>query len=333
MSALIGHDAAIAAFRDAAGDGRLHHAWLITGPRGIGKARFAAVVARRLLAEAAGPPPPEAGLEVAEDHPVARLIAAGSHPDFRRLERLPREGSGAAGGELARNISIAQVRALQALFATTPSLSARRIVVIDSVDDLERAAANALLKNLEEPPAGTVFLLISHAPGRLLPTIRSRCRLLALRRLDAAATAQVIRAELPDAAEAEVAALTELADGAPGAALRFAGLDVAGLDAALATIAATGDPDNSARSALARSLALKAAQPRYEAFLERALAFIAGTAGARSGTALAGAIAAWEEARALAASAVPLVLDPHAVTFQMATLVAGLAPGAPAVKG
>ena len=103
-----------------------------------------------------------------------------SHPDFKLLERLPKANS----EELARSITVDQVRGLQPLFATTPSLSPRRVVLIDAIDDLERSAANALLKNLEEPPAGTIFLLVSHAPGRLLPTIRSRCRLLRFDPLD-----------------------------------------------------------------------------------------------------------------------------------------------------
>ena len=106
-----------------------------------------------------------------------KLVAAGSHPDFMTLERLPKD----SGTELARSITVDQVRSLQRLFSTTPSLSPWRAVVIDSIDDLERPAANALLKNLEEPPASTIFFLVSHAPERLLPTIRSRCRAVSLR--------------------------------------------------------------------------------------------------------------------------------------------------------
>src|SRR6202012_4948803 len=105
------------------------------------------------------------------------------------------------------SISIDQVRTLQAMFATTPSLSRRRVIVIDAIDDLERPAANALLKNLEEPPAGTIFLLASHAPGRLLPTIRSRCRLLRFETLGDDAMAAIIREEIPEASVEEVAAL------------------------------------------------------------------------------------------------------------------------------
>ncbi|PTQ11623.1 DNA polymerase III subunit delta' [Sphingomonas oleivorans] len=322
MTALHGHRPLVTAFLDAARSGRLHHAWLLAGPQGIGKARFADAAALRLLAESAGPPVQAPGLDVPADHPIAKLVAAGSHPDLRRLERLAKDKS----EELARSISIAQVRALQALFATTPSLSPRRVVIIDAIDDLERPAANALLKNLEEPPADTLFLLVSHAPGRLLPTIRSRCRLLRFSPLDAADTAAVLREALPEAEEAEIGALVSIAGGAPGTALRFAGLDVAGLDAAMERLIAHGDPTNAERVALARALSLKAAQPRYEIFLERAPARIAAQAHRLSGPALARAIALWEEARGLADGAVRLSLDPQATVFELAGLLARLAP-------
>lgn len=322
MTSLIGHDAQIAAFCEAIASGKLHHAWLLAGPQGVGKARFADMAALRLLAEAAGPPPGGEGLYVSPDHPTAKLIAAGSHPDFKRLERLAKDST----GELARNIPIAQVRTLQAMFATTPSMSSRRVVVIDAIDDLERAAANALLKNLEEPPAETVFLLVSHAPGRLLPTIRSRCRLLRFAPLGDDAMVRVLKRELPEADDAEIAALVRAGEGSPGRALGFAGLDIAALDEAMDYLAATGDPGNATRVALAKSLSTKAAQMRYEAFLQRAPNFIARAAERRQGQALADAIARWEECRTLASGAVGLSLDPQSVVFQIGTLIAGLAP-------
>lgn len=333
MTSLTGHDAQIAAFCEAMASGKLHHAWLLTGAQGIGKARFADMAALRLLAEAAGPMPQGEGLEVGTEHPTARLIAAGSHPDFKRLERLPKDGVKDSGGELARSIPIAQVRTLQGLFATTPSMSPRRVVVIDAIDDLERAAANALLKNLEEPPADTVFLLVSHAPGRLLPTIRSRCRVLRFSALDDAAMAAVLRHELPEADETEIAALIRAGEGAPGRAIGFAGLDIAALDTAMDYLSQSGDPGNATRITLAKSLALKSAQMRYEAFLQRAPGFIARAAERRQGQALADAIARWEECRALASSAVGLSLDPQSVVFQIGTLIAGLAPRSAAAKG
>ena len=190
---------------------------------------------------------------------------------------------------------------------------------------MERGAANALLKSLEEPPAGTVFFLVSHMPGRLLPTIRSRCRTLRLGPLSEADMRAVLGREMPDAQASEIDALAKVGEGAPGQALRFAGLDIAALDAALETMARTGDPSNAERSALAKSLALKAAQSRYEVFLERAPAFIANEARMRRGAKLDDAITLWAKARDLAGSATGLSLDPQATAFQLGSYVAALA--------
>jgi DNA polymerase III subunit delta' len=325
MTSLVGNAAAVSAFRAAMDGGALHHAWLVTGPEGVGKGRFARAAAMRLLAEASGAGGLPPGLDVPEGHPTRALVEAGSHPDLRVLARLPKDPE-APDQDLARSITIAQVRSLQPMFATTPSLGPRRAVVIDAADDLERAGANALLKNLEEPPAGTVFLLVSHAPGRLLPTIRSRCRQLRFNALSDGEVRTVLHGELPEADGDEFTALVRVAEGSPGRALRFAGLDVAALDAALARIAATGDRDNGERVALARALAGKAAQARYEAFFERAPAFLAAAARTRSGEALRDALDAQAAARDLAGAALGLTLDPQATVFEMAGLVARLAP-------
>lgn len=322
MTPLHGHDAAVAAFRDALDGGRLHHAWLISGPEGIGKALFADKAALRVLAAGQGPVAAP-GLDVPDEHPAARLLAAGSHPDLMRLERLAKEGS--STGELARAIGVDQVRSLQRLFATTASFSPWRVVVIDAIDDLERAAANALLKNLEEPPPHSLFLLVSHAPERLLPTIRSRCRQLRLSTLDADAMASALRAALPDADAAEIADLAAAGHGSPGRAIAFRGLDIAGLDRAMEALVREGDPSNGKRAALAQSLCLKSAQPRYEAFLARAPALIAREAKARRGAALAAALVAYEKAQALASSARGLSLEPESVVFELGGLLAGLA--------
>ena len=141
MTPLFGHDDAVAAFRESFASGRIHHAWLITGPPGVGKALFAQKAALWVLAQSAGPPLSTTALDVPDDHRIARLVEAGSHPDIMRLERLTRETT----GDLARNINVHQVRSLQQLFATTATFSPWRVVIIDSIDDLERSAANALL--------------------------------------------------------------------------------------------------------------------------------------------------------------------------------------------
>jgi DNA polymerase-3 subunit delta' len=322
LSALHGHDDAVAAFKDSLASGRVHHAWLISGPTGVGKALFADKAALRVLAEGAGPPVDLPGLDVPEEHRIAKLVSAGSHPDLMRLERLPKD----TGGELARNINIDQVRGLQRLFATTASFSPWRVVVIDSIDDLERSAANALLKSLEEPPANSLFLLVSHAPERLLPTIRSRCRILRLSLLDDDAMTSALWSALPDADDNEIRALREVGQGSPGRAIAFRGLDIAALDQSLNELLEQGDPTNSRRSQLAQSLGLKAAQPRYEAFLTRVPAVIATAAKSRRGQKLAEALALWERASELAGSATRLSLDPQVVAFELAGMVAALAP-------
>ena len=323
MTPLYGHEAAIAAFRAALDSARLHHAWLLAGPEGVGKALFADKAALRVLAEGAGPPVSAPGLDVPDDHPAARLVSAGSHPDLMRLERLTKEG----GTELARSISVEQVRGLQRLFATTASMSPRRAVVIDAIDDLERNAANALLKNLEEPPPDTLFLLVSHSPERLLPTIRSRCRLLRLSPLAPDAMTSALNAALPDADAAEVEALVQVGEGAPGRAIAWRGLDIEALDREMDALVRHGDRSNGRRSALAGALALKSAQGRYEAFLARAPSRIAAEAKERGGTARAGAIRLWERATGLAGSARRHSLDPQSVVFELAGMLAALAEG------
>ncbi len=322
MKPLYGHDAAVATFREGLDSGRLHHAWLVSGPEGLGKASFAEKAALRVLADAAGPKVQTPGIDVPDSHRIAKLVAAGSHPDLMRLERLVKE----SGTELARSITIEQVRGLQRLFGTTASLSQWRAVIIDSIDDLERNAANALLKNLEEPPPNSVFLLVSHAPEKLLPTIRSRCRQLRLGRLGEQDMRRALEAALPDASQAELDDLAAAGEGSPGRAIAFRGLDISGLDKAMREIAGKGDPTNARRAQLSQSLALKSAQPRYEAFLMRAPSVIAAAARERRGGALAEALSLWERASELAGSATRLSLDPQTVVFELAGMLATLAP-------
>lgn len=314
MSRVRGNAAAQALFRSAMDGGTLHHAWLLTGPQGIGKSTFAREAAISLLSEAARDP---GGAR------TRALIEAGSHPDFRMLERLSKDGKPDA--ELARSITISQVRSLNPLFATTPSLSSRRVILIDAVDDLERSGANALLKNLEEPPAGTIFLLISHAPGRLLPTIRSRCRLLRFEPLDREEMAAALDVLLPEATSDERDTLIRVGMGSPGRALRFAGLGLEKIDEALQRIARDGDRNNAERVRLMRALSLKAAQPRYEAFLDRVPTFLAEQAPYRSGQALRTALDAYDDARRIASSARALSLDAGGTVFELAGVVARLA--------
>lgn len=322
MTPLVGNAAAHDSFLAALGGGALHHAWLLAGPEGVGKASFARKAALRLLAEGASEPLPP-GLAVPGGSRTRALMEAGSHPDFRLLTRLIKDPD-KPEGELARSITIAQVRGLLPIFATAPSISVRRVVIIDAIDDLERNGANALLKSLEEPPAETIFLLVSHMPGKLLPTIRSRCRLLRFEALREDDVAAVLRSELPEAEAANIPALVAAAGGSPGKGLRFAGLDLTKVDQAIAAIAADGDPDNARRAGLAKLLAGKAAQARYEAFLDRVPAFIARAAHTRNHDRLGTALDAHAAARELAGAARGLSLDPQSTVWEMAGLVARL---------
>lgn len=319
MTPPIGNAAAQAAFAEALAGGALHHGWLIAGPEGVGKAHFARYAAVQLLSRARG----QSGSP--GDTDTARWVEGQRDPDFLELTRLMNE-KGANKDKLARSIKVDQVRDLIAMLSTRPSIGDARAVVIDAVDDMERNAANALLKNLEEPPRGTVFFLVSHAPGRLLATIRSRCRVLRFDPLSEAEVAEVLRAELPDAAPDELDTLARASGGAPGRAMTYAGLDFAALDADMAAIAERGDADNIIRSRLATALSPKAAQPRYEAFLEHAPSFIAARARERSGDALAEAIDAYARARDLAGAALGLSLDPSVSVFELAGQIARLAP-------
>ena len=335
MSVIRGQDRAIEAFCAAMHGARLHHAWLLTGPEGVGKATTALLCARRLLAEGAGLDPNTPGIDVPFSHPTARLIDAGSHPDLAVIERQPSDDKLAgkprhewpADVDRARSIKVAQIRDLNGLFATKASLSDRRVVVIDEAETLEVSAANALLKRLEEPPQGTIFLLIAHSAGRLLPTIRSRCRVLRFDPLGAEDMTAVLRAQLPDASPSEWAELAQIGAGSPGRALRFAGLDMAALNTVLDRLARDGDNDNALRQALASQLSGKAAQARYEAFLQRVPAFLAEQARLRQGDALGVALAQWEQARKLAGTAVSTSLDVQNTVFSLAAMVAALAPG------
>jgi DNA polymerase-3 subunit delta' len=319
---IVGQDRAVGQFLGAWTSGSMHHAWLLSGPRGVGKASFALAAAERVLAEAAGPALSGAGLSVPHEHPVGRLVAARSHPDFRLLERLVNEKT----GNLARGISVHQVRELGELFSVTPALSPWRAAVIDSVDDLEPSAANALLKMLEEPPANSLFLLVSHVPGRLLPTIRSRCRRLEFQPLDNDAMTSVLERQLPDLSPAERARLVPLANGSVERALAYAALDLAPLEEQATAIMRDGDRENARRSKLAQELGPKAAAERYAAFLELAPSLIAREARNIEGGARRRALEAYAKARETSRLAPRHSLDAAATVFQLGTILASVAP-------
>ena len=207
---LFGHKAAEQTFVDAEASGRLHHAWLLTGPQGVGKATLAWRMARRLLAAGAD------GNSLAT--PAVRRIVAGSHADVLTLEREV----DARTKKLKRDVAVDQVRELAGFLHLTPAEGGWRVVVVDGAEDMNRNSANALLKLLEEPPKRAVLLLTSDAPGRLLPTIRSRCRRLRLDGLSGGEMAAALRHLLPDQDEDARRELALVADGAPGRAVELA---------------------------------------------------------------------------------------------------------------
>jgi DNA polymerase III subunit delta' len=228
----LGHAAAEAAMAEAARAGRIHHAWLITGPRGVGKATLAYRFARALLAGI----PDGGGLELPPSHPVFRRVAASAHADLRSLTRTVDPKT----KKLRSEIVVDDVRAAGAFLRLTPAEGGWRVLVVDAAEEMNRNAANALLKMLEEPPQRSVLLLVCNAPGRLLPTIRSRCRRLRLDPLDDATMDTLLTRYLPDLPVEERGRLLTIAEGSPGRGLMMAaeeGTRLAGLvDLALSAL-------------------------------------------------------------------------------------------------
>lgn len=221
---LKGHEAAEQLFLEAYNSNRLHHAWLITGPRGIGKASLAHKMARFLMHNSPGDDAApglfgdvleKTPLTTLDTDPISRinmLITAGSHGDLVVIERQLNEKT----GKIKAEIVVDDVRKLQNFFAKTSLEGGWRIAIIDSADEMNRNAANALLKLLEEPPKNVLLVLLAHAPGKLLPTITSRCRQLRLNPLGLEAVAEILSEYYPDLSPDEIASYGILSDGSPG---------------------------------------------------------------------------------------------------------------------
>ncbi|MFQ5533238.1 MAG: DNA polymerase III subunit delta' [Sphingomonadales bacterium] len=221
---LFGHDQAERALIEAYSSGRLAHGWLITGPRGIGKATLAYRFARYLLNggganSAAGLfGEPGASLHVDPDADVFRRITANGHGGLTTVERSIDQKT----KKLRGTIAVDDIRRLHGFFGLTATEGGWRIAVVDAADEMNNNAANALLKILEEPPARAVLLLVAHAPGRLPATIRSRCRLLPLRPLRDSEVSRIVARHYPDLTEHDLALVARLAGGSPGRALALA---------------------------------------------------------------------------------------------------------------
>ncbi len=233
---LYGQAPAEQAFLDAHLSGRLHHGWLITGPQGVGKATLAWRIARFLLATPAddagglfGEAPKPTTLDIPADHPVARRVLAGSDPGLHLVRRggvgstEPERQKNFSEGKISKEIRVYEVRELARFIHLSSIDAGHRVVIIDCADEMNTQAANALLKMLEEPPALTTLLLISHQPSGLLPTIRSRCRALRLNPLGPADMAAAL-AQAGGEAQEDAAALAELSGGSVGEAVRLVNL-------------------------------------------------------------------------------------------------------------
>ncbi len=264
---LVGHDDAWSEWRAAMASARMHHAWILAGKRGIGKGTFARAAASELVAEPGLHRPPVA-----------------SHPDIIVLEPLPateddeKKRLDGKPYQLKRSITVDQVRRMQQRLVTRPTLGARRVIVIDPIDDLEKSAVNALLKSLEEPPQGTSFILVAHRPGRLIATVRSRCRMLRFSPLGSEAMDAVLRDEAPHADAPARSAAIAAAAGSPGAALAYIERDLAPLHALMQRLVRDGDASFALRGALAEAIGTRPDRERQLAALDLARGVVAAEA-------------------------------------------------------
>jgi DNA polymerase-3 subunit delta' len=224
---LEGHEEAEQAFLSAWNSKRLAHAWLIMGPKGIGKATLAWRIARFVLDQGRfedqgaglfGAPPPPSSLFMAPEEPLFHRIAQGGHLDCKLVERGVNDQ-----GKPRTEIVVEDVRGLGQFLSLTPAEGGWRVVIVDAVDEMNRSAANAILKLLEEPPARSLLLLVCHQPGRILPTIRSRCRRLTLSPLGEDLSVRLMGRYMPEVGSEEARSLVRLADGSLGRAMELAG--------------------------------------------------------------------------------------------------------------
>jgi DNA polymerase-3 subunit delta' len=303
-----GHEEPWRQWRAALSGERMHHAWLLAGRRGIGKVGFALEAARELVG---GP-------------------ATGNHADIIVLTHLPKDDKEEAKRdegkpfETKRNISIAQIRAMQQRLTTRPTLGERRAVIIDPADDLESSASNALLKSLEEPPQGTFFLLVAHRLGRLLPTIRSRCRVLRFPQLPDEEIDAVLRRETPEADAPTRAAAIAASAGSPGAALDFVGLGLGDLHRLMEELVRAGDPDFARRGALAEAIGARPDRKRQLAVIDLARSVVTNAMRDVERPAIPALADAHSELCRLAAQAPTYNFDPGLLVMEIGSLLATL---------
>ncbi len=264
---MIGHDAAWAQWREGLASKRMHHAWMLAGRPGLGKMRFALMAAWELVANEQDKEP------------------LGSHPDILVLSRTAKDEKeekkrdDGKPFERKRNITVGQIRAMQSRLHTRPTVGEKRAVIIDPADDMETGASNALLKSLEEPPPGTYFILIAHRPGRLLPTIRSRCRVVRFPVVPELDMKKFLARNKPEADVSTHSAAIAAANGSPGLALQFVERDMGRLFAVMQALLQGGDPQFEMRARLADLIGPRPDRERLLAILDLAQTVVAKAAG------------------------------------------------------
>ena len=317
----IGHEEAWTQWRRALAGDKMHHAWILTGRRGVGKSAFALAAAREMVAVADVPQPSE------------------NHPDVLYLSHLPKDDKEARKRDEGkpfvskRNISIEQIRGLQKRLTTRPTLGERRAIIIDPADDMEPNAANALLKSLEEPPTGNVFLLVAHRMGRLLPTIRSRCRLLPFPEVGAEDMVAILAREAPQANGAMRDAAIAAASGSPGAAIDFVELDLGVIHQLMRRIARDGDPEFVLRGELSSAMGMRPDRQRQLAAIELARAVVADTMERIDYTGIPALVEANADLTRLAAQAPTANFDPGLLIMEIGTLLSHIAAPSEAANG
>ncbi|WP_226663734.1 DNA polymerase III subunit delta' [Alteriqipengyuania lutimaris] len=308
-------------WRAALASPRMHHAWILAGKKGLGKHDFAFAAARELVA-------------IGRDAPVAE-----NDPDIQLLTHLPKDDKEAKKAEKGeafetkRNISIDQIRAMQARLTTRPTLGAFRAIIIEPADDLERSAANALLKSLEEPPAGTFFLLVTHRPGLLLPTIRSRARILRFNPLSMGAVEDALRATGDHADPAEIALAARASGGAPGAALSFIAQELAPAEALMRQIANEGDPAFVLRGKLGEEIGARPDRARLSATLDLARTVLAQKLESPDSIDIPALVDAHARLVTISGQARSYNFDPGFLAMEIGTLLASAAPNRAASDG
>ncbi|XUU59997.1 AAA family ATPase [Erythrobacter sp. HA6-11] len=301
------HKQAWHAWRDASSGTRMHHGWILAGKQGLGKRAFADAAARELL-----------GVSPSQEH----------HPDILVLTYGPKddkEDKKRADGkefECARSIRIAQIREMQQRLTTRPTLGDQRVVIIDPADDMERNASNALLKSLEEPPEGTFFLLVTHRPAQLLPTIRSRCRVLRFNPLAQDELVKELKSAIPETDGAALADAVHFAGGSIGSAKLFLEQDLAPVAKVMRAMIEQGDRSLQGRGELATRIGARPDRARTQAVLTLARTLTADAAGEAEAARRVALIDAHSELVALTRQAPTFNFDPGLLAMEIGTLLA-----------